>query len=646
MSTQKDQIEIENDSVQQQTEITDETFDRIADQICLVWVERKERRKDRERQWADIDRQLRMEPKNPHKLKPNGRLDLNKVWMSEMELPLQTQTHEVLTADARRLMLPDTGNWYECIVELSDEYTERLQGFGVDVTGEIQIDGEPAAKMAGDENDLLSSFLQRQANQLVEGIQDYYRSQYDFGASLDGINAESFKYGEGIGRGRLVKKPQIMNLALGDASKEIKFPALIPVSIKNTYLDDSPHATMHEGIFIDGGVIQHREVLLDDLKIASDRGSSDSNSLDGGWMEIRGIDSKDKRGLVDLLEFEGDLVVPMGAKSSIVQRGVLVTVIVGKQGRKQAKRVIRFRFRKTPFNSYLEFPYHVEDITDRYASSPLMKGRVVQMSAVDALNRLLDSAALKNAPPIGYDRTDMYFAQQGGPEICPHAQWATVSELNVYDEVGGDPAAIAGVFTNLVQLYYDVTGVQQPRLGQQTVSHTTAFAKNAELQRGVVRTVDYVKNSLKGPLTRWLYMERFLLNETLTASRQPVFIPGFSSWMEVSKGALPDRVWYNALGADEPIREEQKRQGRIAAAQQALQIDLLRIQTGQQPILSTEKMIDAILSEGGWTDIDSIKSEPAVLSGQSANDAAGAEGATTALPAGVQAQGQTALRSL
>lgn len=647
MTSRRDQKIVEKEQVRQAGEFGQSEWDDIAQTIFDTYRKRRDKRRDDQldKKWREIDRQLRMEPKNPHKTLPDGRPDISRMWMAEMELPLQAQTLEVLTADARRLTIPDSGSWYSATVELSDEYAEHLQGFGFsEETGRLELGTEiPAAAMAGDENDVPSLFLQKNANELLQGIQDYFRSQYDFGQSLDKINAEAFKYGTGLARGRVVTKAQILSIASGDIRETTKFPALIPASIKNHYLDDSPHATMHEGHVIDTGVIQFRKVKFEDIVIAATKGENNPMAVDGGWMpgQLAGIETGKDNKLLDLLEFEGDLIVPRKSGESIVLEGVIVTVIIGKskKGGKQTtdKRVVRFRFRQTPFNSYTLFPYHCEDLQDAYATSPLMKGRPLQMACVDALNRLLDSAALKNSPPVGYDRTDLYFAQYGGPQIHPYAKWGTVGPVQVYDEIGGDPAVLASMLANLVNFYYGVTGVQPARLGEQTRSHTTAFAKNIEFQTGQSRTVDYVRNSLKGPLTRWLYMEKHLLGMTLTTSPQSVYIEPFDAWMEVTKDALPDNAWYNALGASGPLEAEQKRQERFQAAQQALAIDNLSIQLGQQPAIDRNKLIDAILSEGGWTDIDALKSEPAVAAIPTGTAPPSDAGAGTGTPAAIQA---------
>ena len=641
-STEKDQKRVENGEVQDAGEFSDAEWNLIADEIFLEWKRRKENRRDVHKQWRDIDRQLEMMPDNPHKKLPNGRPDVRKMWMCDLELPLQAQTLEVLTADARRLTIPDSGTWYDVNVELSDDYERALQGFGLNDQGQVELaDNEPAARVAGQTNDIATTFLQNEANMLVSGIHDYFRSQYDFGQVLDEINAEAFKYSVGMGRVKVVTVPPVMSMASGGAGDRKKFPALVPVSIKNTYIDDSSHAVMQEGYYIDSGVIQSRRVKLADITIAAELGRTDPKDHEGGWMrgQFKGVDA-DRTGHVDVLDFEGDIVIPRSGAESIVQRGVLITVLVGKQSRKTIKRTVRFRFRQTPFNSYLEFPYHKEQIESPYGSSPLMKGRTVQIAATDALNRLMDSGALKIAPPVGYDRTDMYFAQEGGPAIAPFHNWPTVSQVNVYDEVGGDPSSMAAIFANLVQLYYDVTGVQQPRLGQQTVSHTTAFAKGAELERGVVRTVDYVRNSLKGPLTKLLYMENNLLRKSLGSSVTPVFIPGFRAWMEVTRDALPDFTWYSATGASGPLEQARKQASRFNGAQQVTQLEILRRQLGEPPNIDISILQDAILSESGWTDIDSLKSDAGVSGSLQTRTQAAGQGNGAALPAAVQALSQ------
>src|SRR3954466_8620695 len=86
-------------------------FNYLAEYIIEEHRVRKQRRNDRERQWKEIDRQIAMEPDISFK-KVGDKIDTKKAWMAEMELPLQAQALEVLTADSRRMMFPDTGPWF------------------------------------------------------------------------------------------------------------------------------------------------------------------------------------------------------------------------------------------------------------------------------------------------------------------------------------------------------------------------------------------------------------------------------------------------------------------------------------------------------------------------------------------------------
>src|SRR3972149_5607245 len=159
--------------------------------------------------------------------------------------------------------------------------------------------------------------------------------------------------------------------------------------------------------------------------------------------------------------------------------------------------------------------------------------------------------------------------------------------------------------------YADVTGVNAPRLGAQTVSHTTAYAKEAEMSRGVIRTVDYVRSTLKGPLAQWLYqafeMGRKELKETT------LYIAPYNGWVTINKDHLPDEVMFDVHGAGGPQEESQKTQKRLQALNLALSMDQLAIQTGRPPTVNLQGAIEQVLREGGWLDLDSVieRSNPA-----------------------------------
>lgn len=567
----------------------------IAEYVIEECDRRKNKRKDRERHWKDIDRQIAMEPDIAFKMLPNGKADARKLWMSEMELPLQAQALEVLTADARRMMEPDSGLPFRAHGEMTDKYLEKAD-FG--------------AIVHGDELEVPSQINQDNCDKLIEGFVAHQMKQYAFFTRLDMINAGSFKYGMGVGRARKETKNVYIHEARGVRTEKQRLPVLVPCSIKNVYLDD-PIPSMHSAQMLGPAHIAEDHIKLENLHLAVNKGSANPDDDDGGWMpaNMKKLMPNDD-GNVRVLELEGDLVVPRKTTRSMVLPGCIVTVAAGGKdsGGSVTTAVIRFRWRKAPFSSYLLFPYHYEGSESAYPASPLMKGRPIQIMATDALNRLMDSAALKNAPPVGYDRNDVAFAQSGGPEIYPYAQWNTIDPVRVHDEVGGDPSALASIFTNAVHLYAELTGVLPARLGAQTVSHTTAFAKDAELQRGAVRTVDYVRQCSADPLTRWLDMA-YQMGRELIGKREEItfFIDAYGGFVKIGQEHLPERSTFEWFGSGGPAEETQKRQMMLQSLGLAMQMDQANVAlTHQPPTVNIPSAIKEVLRRGGWTDIDAI----------------------------------------
>lgn len=575
-------------------------WDYIAQYVIDEHQKRKTARKDREKCWKEIDRQVAMEPEISFKKLPNGKIDIKKAWMAETELPLQAQALEVLTADARRLLFPDNGAWFRAHAECTDEYLRTV---------------DFQALIMGDELEVPSQINQDNADKLVEGfLMSLFRQNVkdeDFFTRVDRCNAEAFKYGVGVGRGRVENRTLYIKSPHGVRKELRKFPVLMPASIKNVYLDD-PLPSTHSAQALQPAHIAEDYLRLENLHMAAARGSNDPEDADGGWMpqNLRKLQADDK-GYVTLLEMEGDIVIPRKTVRSIVIPGAIVTVAIGGKdsGGAVTNSVVRFRFRQYQESSYILFPYHYEGACDTYPTSPLMKGRPIQMMATDALNRLMDSAAIKNGPPISYDRTDQTFAQSGGPEIFPQALWATSDpqSIKAHTEIGGDPSALLGVLSSAVSWYAELTGVLPSRLGAQTNSHTTAFAKDAELQRGAVRTVDYVRQLGNGPMIRWLQMAYCMGREALGKRETASFhIDAYGGYVEVTKDQLPERATFEWFGSGGPAEEQQKIQSRLQSLQLALSMDQLGVAYGGRPTVDIGSAIREVLREGKWTDIDSI----------------------------------------
>jgi len=97
-------------------------FNAIAEHI-LKELRRRENTKERkalDRKMKEIDRQVSMQPEVAVKRNADG--SRSRGWMAELELPNQRQALEMNNADARRLLWPDSGSWFEANAEVTDEY--------------------------------------------------------------------------------------------------------------------------------------------------------------------------------------------------------------------------------------------------------------------------------------------------------------------------------------------------------------------------------------------------------------------------------------------------------------------------------------------------------------------------------------------
>ena len=280
-------------------------------------------------------------------------------------------------------------------------------------------------------------------------------------------------------------------------------PAVIPCSIKNTYLDDTPTAVLHEGIAISPSIIRTKLQNLESLKRAAKTGGPEKGWIISQLNKIEDpADDEGRRGFVETIEFEGDLIVPK-SKGSIFLPNVIVTVAV----HKGPPRPVRFRESPVPFRSYAVGHYMRDDVSSPYGASPLMKGQPIQEAATEIFNDLMAVAALDAQPPITYDRHEVEFAGSNGPEIFPGAQFPADAPNAIEILKVGDQGALLNSYLALLKQYEDLTGANDPRRGSALKSHTTRGATELEASRGIARTDDFVTGVEQGPLTSILHME-------------------------------------------------------------------------------------------------------------------------------------------
>lgn len=568
----------------------------IGDYIYELYLKRKQNRRDKEKIWKEVDRQLRMEPDVAYKVNASGDGNDND-WMPEMELPDQAIAHEILKSDALRMMFPDVGPFFKVFAGIDEDIIKAYK---------------EAEFLRGDDMRLVHEYTggpdidQEDINLVTQSYMEANMSQYDFSGHWDLVNGEAFKYGTGVGRVRMVSKSVVARTAQGSLKKSVSIPVFVPRSIKNVYLDDNKHSIMNEGYQISQGDVECRTQRIDDLRIAANKGSNDMNDMNGGWMpaQLVGIDGDDD-GLVEVIEYEGDLVVPKKNETgSMVMYNYIITVVAGQGTDKDAKgvrRTIRCRTRDISLPSYIVVPYDRENVDDPYGSGPLMKASPIQKGASEALNRMLMAMALDTQPVIRYDQDDHLFSSDGGPKIKPGGQIPSMGKIDILDI--GDPVSMLQAYNALRSQYADATGITGPRKGQQTNSHTTAYAKGTEIERGQVRTVDYVRCTLGGAMKQCLQVQ-YEMGKNSMKGEMPVFMNSVKMFINVGKELLPDDIYFEVYGSNGPAEDTARTQQKLAAIQLAMNIDQLKVSQGLGEPLNYEEIQKQILKDGGIEDVE------------------------------------------
>lgn len=471
---------------------------------------RQANRRDREKDWKEIDRQLRMEAV-PLESK-TGELE----WFPAIELPLQANAREILSADMTRLIFPAEEDWYRAEAQVTDEWERRFENH--------ETVGGVAAGSADQDT----------ANIIVHGALDHFHRQYDYKGAWKKLIKEGISYGTFVGRFGLVKTLNITNDFRRTANRVQ--PVLIPVSIKDTYLDDTESFTLQEGVRLSPSFIRRTWHNLKDLKRQG-----------GEWFNLEGLEasSKDKPNHVEVLEFEGDLIIERSRKDNQLFPNMRVTVAVQSE-----PRVIRWKKLDLPFRSYIKGIYEDDETSSPYGTSPLVKGRPIQVAATLATNTTLAVSMLQALPPVVYDAEDRALKASGGPAISPNAKIEAENAIAVKPLEIGDLNAAFAMLTGLLAQYEDTTKVNDPRRGAQTKSHTTATAKDIELSRGLLPTEDVVNGIEEGPMTTSLYMEYELARRSLKTT-QTIYIDarGTKGHFEIDSSILPENSDFVVMGS-------------------------------------------------------------------------------------------------
>lgn len=554
----------------------------IADMVCDEFRRRKSDRADRERQWAEIDRQIAMIARP--KVDTSGDVkNPETVWMAALELPKMAEALAIEHADAMRLLLPRNTEWYSVHPWRTDKFLERFESGSPVLTGKDEKGIVASLGIEGDEESV---------NVVVKSTMDHVHALYGFRQAWGAMDVEGIKYGSFAGRMVVGALPKIGKNWRGDAYSDRKIPMLLPVSIRNLYLDDAAQFLMQEGMAVGPLFIREYWQLLADIKKAANASGSK------GWLK-RNISrleetaqKNNRKGHIHLLEAEGDFRIEQDGESILLENQV-VTICVD-----DGPYVIRRRANEWPFRSYVTGSYQKDDLESPYGTSILMKGRPLQEAMSEAANRSIDAAVLNTQPPIAWDEQDVQLQKTGGPMIHPGAKWATDRPDKIKPMQIGDPSALLALLQGFVTEFEKLTSSSEPRASGELKSHTSAFANDLASSRGILRTEEYVGDVEDDPLKEMLYREYWLLRQTLKKP-MPVLVNmrGMRGHIEVTSALLPEHCDFEVHGSRGVVRARERRQNLVALVQIAANLAPLLAQMDPASVPQVGEIFKQLVAE-------------------------------------------------
>lgn len=568
--------DLEPSEATDERKFTEEDWKALAEFGVEEKQSRKRKRADLEVQWTEIDRQLAL------KAKPRQYLTgLQTDWYPAIEQPNQFNALEVILADASAGIFPaQQPSWYEVLSDTSGDYFQRNQGV------ELVQDGVP------------TKLDQESVDAVVKATVDYFHKMYGFRERFNLFLAEMVKYGTGVGRVKVITPVKFTYEYRGTGVE--KGPAFLPYSIRNTYLDDIPALVMHEGLQIAPMIVREEEKLFDVVRMAVEKGGPKK-----GWnkQEFARFEnnrkSKTRRGTIQLIELEGDIIVPRASADSLILPQSRALIATGTGG----PAVIRFQALDEKFHSHVVGHYMRQDVDSAYGVSPLMKGWPTQEMASFVGNDLLATSALRAKPPIAWDTNDGKLKAAGGPEVFPGAQWETDNPDGIKPQEIGDLTALFAVYSGLQDQYEKLTQANDPRRGGGLKSHQGTGAVQSDIARSLVRTDNFVQDVIDSPLQTILYLEYAMIRDCVGSGMMiPIDSEGMQGYIKVTKEILPERVNFRVYGAAGMQEQAQKVQSFFAAANFSVQLYAAAVKTGKQADLDFVALMTEAFEISGHQD--------------------------------------------
>lgn len=455
---------------EQKRRISEKDWDKVEKYVNDTYSDRKgsSYRKDHERIWTEVDRQIRMQPLK--RIDVNGK-EVKNDWRSAMELGDLAKASEIITSDVMRITFPREQAYFQPHVELQWPIDQK--------TGQPVFDERKQTV----EDGLLRNLMAQQ------------QSDFGFKARFRLSIKEALHHGSFCAE---VRWEEQLLVREGAKIKKLGAPTWVPYSMWNTYPDPSP-VVIGTNLFYTGTMVLVEYVPYSTFKNTFAKGEGFIKSRVDKVEKRKSNDGKD----VEIIKLKGDISIERTGSDDIYLPNSEVWLANGK--------LVYYAPAQLDYPNVIFAGYERQDVRDPYWTSPIIKQSPTQKWTTIMANKFIDAVGLKVEPPVEYDANDPEYVLNDGPDISPGSKTGTRSMGKGMQTLDiGDPRFALDAFTLGTRQMQEGLGVSSLRSGVRESDRETATSANLANQGAEVRTMEFISQLEAQALTPWLYMQHSL----------------------------------------------------------------------------------------------------------------------------------------
>lgn len=497
-------------------------------------------RKQHERIWKEVDRQIAMEP--PQTVQEDRDNADPGDWSNAIQLGDLTDASETITADTLRQVFPTERKWFVPHVDLGPAGQDE--------------EGNPVPQPPEE---------QREANGVLRSMMVQQHKDFGVRGRAKLSIKEILHHGSVVAT---VDEEHMYRYEGGTAPKHLKAPVPEIHSMWNCFPDPSPKIQGTE-LFYKGSMIIVKYIPLQDALETP------------GWInkdQLQETHKKEGKKLhehVEIIYYFGDIFLKRHDGNVLFPNRK--TVVSGQT-------FLESTVYSTPYSPVIYTGYERDDVRDPYFTSPIVKRAPMALFASHMANKTMEAVDLKVKPPGQYDSFDNSL-KANPPQLFPGAMFPSRGGqgVNFYTDIG-DPNTGLTALQYARQMIQEGTTVDATRRGVSPGTEQTATEVIQTEQRAEVREVEFSTSYESGFLMPYLVMQHDFNLQGLEPYRFYNDEPHSPDYGTATKDKLPKRVIFEVTGSRTLLGERERTQRFTQTAMLAAQSEPIAASTDWQEV--------------------------------------------------------------